>query len=195
MRCARHGLATASDGRCVLCRREAGIAPSLAPAVAPDSAPAWLLPNLLLLALVSVAFAGFWFARSIAGLGLVGVPPAASHEAREPDEATDDQILERLDEARSNELEPALRHVEVEVYFASGEAAGEAARQWLEKHKIEYVGYDIHRDPIAIQRLERLDPEARVPTIVVDGSPLVGFDPHRLSQLLLGAARRRAAGR
>jgi len=52
---------------------------------------------------------------------------------------------------------------------------------------VAYTEYDVSRDRRAAEEMVELTGQMGVPVIVVDGQPVIGFDPARLQTLLAGA--------
>ncbi len=203
MRCPEHGLAAGPDGTCVLCRRgqpRPGAAPS--PVTAALTESSWVGPNALVLALVGLALAAYVGIRALFGLGPfapIDAPHAERHAAEAlADPATpEERALDNLDPRGTDTADPALaqamREVPVTVYFTTWCPHCRHARAWLTQRKIPYEGLDVELDLSAARELRQLNPRGGVPTIVIDGQTMVGFNASEVERRMVAAARKRLA--
>ncbi len=182
MRCAKHGLATAQDGQCVLCRREARSRRPAPPSPGAGAA-SWVGPNLLLLGMLGVVAASLLGARTVAGMG-----PVAPRQSLPTSSTSEPQSTPAVPSAPDfDELGP----VQIKLYYAPWCPACKAARAWLRSQGIPYEGLNVQASPTAAQRLRQLNPRGTIPTFEVDGRVLVGFDEQALSSALDAADARR----
>jgi glutaredoxin-like YruB-family protein len=65
------------------------------------------------------------------------------------------------------------------------------AKRYLSERGVEFTEHDVSVDRAAAQEIIRLTGQTGVPVIVVDGEPVIGFDRHRLEQLLASAGNGR----
>ncbi|MCL6480252.1 MAG: glutaredoxin family protein [Firmicutes bacterium] len=56
-------------------------------------------------------------------------------------------------------------------------------KEFLSQHKIAFDERNVAMDPAALDELEKLG-YATTPVTVIDGTPVIGFDPPRLKALL-----------
>jgi len=203
MRCPEHGLAAGPDGLCVLCRRgqpRPGVAPDPVTAALADSS--WVGPNALVLAFVGLALAAYVGIRALWGLGPFAPADAPRGERSAADGRADRGTREEpsLDDAdprgavaMNPELALAMREVPVTVYYTTWCPHCRHARAWLTQRKIPYEGLDVELDLSAARELRQRNPRGSVPTIVIDGQTLVGFNPSEVERRLVAAARQRLA--
>jgi glutaredoxin 3 len=202
MRCPEHGLAVGPDGSCVLCRRNRGPAGSTAPPPTSFFADTtWVGPNAIVLALVAAAMAILLTIRFIAGLGPFAPARAIAERERTGRYADDrqgrgdDPMAEDAPadpEGAADPDDPATTDaVPVVVYYTTWCPHCRRARAWLDEHQVPYRAFDVESDRDAAREMRRWNPSGAVPTIVVDGRPMSGFDPRALERQLEAAAQRR----
>lgn len=199
VRCPEHGLAAGPDGTCVLCRRgqpRPTTAPDPLSAALTDSS--WVGPNAVVLGLVGLALAAYVGIRARSGLG-----PFAPAVTRGPDDGVaqgEPQADLPPEDGRAPgaaaadpALAAAMREVPVTVYFTTWCPHCRRARAWLAQRRIPYEGLDVELDLSAARELRELNPRGSVPTIVIDGRAMVGFDADEAERRLIAAARQRLA--
>jgi len=183
----------------VLCRRG-----SARPTTAPDPVSAaltdssWVGPNAVVLGLVGLALAAYVGVRALSGLGPFAPAVARGRDdAAAPGEPRADRLPEEPRSSGAAAADPALaaamREVPVTVYFTTWCPHCRRARAWLERRRIPYEGLDVELDLSAARELRELNPRGGVPTIVIDGQTMVGFDADEAERRLIAAARRRLA--
>jgi glutaredoxin len=219
--CEIHGLAAAPDGRCVICRREAGganpwtrpivwIAIVGAAAIAVSSAAAYHFTRNDDPAPVVVASAPP--AREPARLVARPRPPLAPRTApantrddsARPDEPPpllapvvieDDSAAEAAARAaaEAEAVAVARRRVSIVMYSTSWCPSCTSAREWFNAQGISFVEHDIESSDLYRERMRRLNPRGSIPTISIDDrAVLVGFSPGAIATAIDDAARRRA---
>ena len=72
---------------------------------------------------------------------------------------------------------------EVLLYLDPEDAASRAARAFLARHKVACVERDVRRDPSLRQDLAAMGCD-RLPTVVVNGVAVCGYDPGVLRDVL-----------
>jgi len=205
-RCRDHDLAADSDGRCVLCRREARTA-TAAPERETSSLP--VLPIVLassfgLVFVGGLVLSSFLLAGSDEALAAsepepasasqtsqtaqtpepaAGSPTNQAHEARGTSPAAGGQRAANSNDGKAD--------VPIEVYSASWCPACRAAKRWLDDNGYRYTDYDIDHDAAARTRLRTLNPRGSIPVIVVNRNrTFVGFNPPALEGAIAEASRR-----
>ena len=72
---------------------------------------------------------------------------------------------------------------EVVLYLDPEDGASRAARAFLARHGVAAVERDVRKDPALRREIEAMG-STRLPTIVVNGVALAGFDPEILREVL-----------
>lgn len=209
-RCATHGLVVDENGRCVICRRGE---------VATQAKTSSDLPVVILLvvmAVLTVGALGYWATRKISGLVATSEPPqpaevAPTAEATEPEEAaanpppkprrsddfpsisTSEPTAEVSPEELSDEeLERLKRGVKITMYARSNCALCDQARVFLKSRRYPLDELDVEASPTDKVVLESLNPAGTMPTFVVDGKTIIGYDRSVLDEAIRKAAMRKA---
>jgi glutaredoxin 3 len=131
--------------------------------------------------------------------------PAVEDPAQREAEAHRAAVAERrrlaLEEATRGRAAPravdrkrlgaAMRSVSVTMYTTSWCPVCTRARAFLRSRGVPFVERDVERDAEARRIMLRLNPNAGVPTIDVEGQILLGFSPRELAGAIESAARRR----
>lgn len=210
--CPKHKLILAPDGRCVLCRRSAGV-------FGLDQAQeSWLsraltviLGACMLGALVSL-FAvqrmgpssqqtPVW-AQPVEGAQRAVTSSTRTRRAR-PRPTTPTASKKPVTQPKWKEVGvdretfiSARSEVELVMYAAPWCYICDGARTFLDARGITLVEHDVDLDPEAARQLERLNPSASLPTFQLQGETIVGFNAwdlaDRVDEL---AAERIVAGR
>jgi glutaredoxin len=161
-RCGSHGLATAPDGLCVVCRRELQVAESprlREPSLAPSHSNR---PGIGFAVLLALGFATEYGIRRstphAAGAQVHGVHQAAA--------------------------------VNISMYSTSWCGACAKARSYMHEHDIPFTDYNVERDRAAAQRMHELNPRGSVPTIAVEDYVMIGFNPYELQKQVELASKR-----
>jgi glutaredoxin len=160
-RCGSHGLAAASDGLCVVCRREQyREAPSarLAPVASSQS---------------NTPFISFAVLLCLGLAAEYGIRRTVPHPAK----------------AQAHAVAQAAA-VNVSMYSTSWCGACAKARSYMEEHAIPFTDYDVERDRAAAQRMHALNPRGGVPTIAVEDYVMVGFNADELQKQIDLASKR-----
>ncbi len=199
MRCTKHGLAAATDGMCVICRRER----------APHQAAnlrwlGWIVSgivvSLVVFSLVRLGVRSLEAARpeppprtdpalvarpvwTTAPTALPPTPARTTAFDATTAFAIDDPA--RLDEER--------KRVSITVYSTTWCPHCREAKSWLKEHDQPYFERDIEQDPSANATMRELNPHGGVPTIHVDSEVIVGFSDKGLARAIDNAAKRRIA--
>ena len=220
MRCARHGLALAPDGKCVRCRREDAVddggllslpaTPASAAARAPV-ARAGVLATLIVVLAGCIALAAYAWRKDNpsapggphAGRPLVTespvprpLPPAMAplepliHAATAAREPRR-PAEEQRDEREAVRLDAAMHRVSITLYGSAWDPGCKRARAWLMEHGYAFTDRDVDADPAAARARAALTASRVVPLLDVDGQVLAGFDEGRTTRALEYAAARR----
>jgi hypothetical protein len=198
MRCPRHDLAIAADGKCVRCRREEEEAGGSGTARGPRVVAG------LLLAFV-VAGALVWFIRPHAGPAPVAAaPPSATYAApvapplASLDPAT---VAPEKSAAPSNgnaqtPLDRAMHAAVITLYSRPASADCGLARNWLLARGYTFKERDVDADLQARAAWTRTVPGDTVPAFDIDGQAFGGYDPPRIQAALeyAGAKRLQRSG-
>jgi glutaredoxin 3 len=215
MRCARHGLALAPDGKCVRCRREDAGADgerlSLPSAAAGPAARAGVVAALLVVLAGCIALAAYAWRTDhpSQGAGARGgapvvtespvprpLPPAMAplepliHAATAPPEPRRPPEEQR-DEREAARLDAAMHRVPVTLYGTAWDPGCKRARAWLMDRGYAFTDRDVDADPSASRARAALTASRVVPLLDVDGQVLAGFDEGRTTHALEYAAARR----
>jgi glutaredoxin 3 len=219
-RCAIHGLVTASDGQCVICRRaESGTRsdggrfalaalgvllalvvgaivykrrPGIAPvAIAPESA-AVSPPSIENEPQGPMAKAPVLLPISRRGPA-AGARPDASRQLPQPAASSraGDPLPEASVAARQRDLEAAMRQVPIRMYTTSWCPVCTKAKIWMTANRIAFAEFDVEASDANRRAQRALNPQGGVPTIDVDGEVLVGFGPSSIESAIRHAAERR----
>ena len=219
MRCVRHGLALAPDGKCVRCRREdAGgdgellslPAPSASSEARAPVARAGVLVALLAVLAACIALAAYAWRKDhpSPGAGARGgdpvvsesplprpVPPAMAPlepllNAATPAPEPRRPPEEHRDEREAARLEAATHRVPITLYGTAWDPGCKRARAWLLERGYAFTDRDVDADPSAARARAALTASRVVPLLDVDGQVLAGFDEGRTTRALEYAAAR-----
>jgi glutaredoxin len=91
------------------------------------------------------------------------------------------------------QIRAAIRRVPVSVYTTRTCSVCNSARAFLAANQIPFVEKDVEGNPGYRGELAALNPNRTVPTFVVDGQIVVGFDPAHLARII-GARVERQLG-
>jgi glutaredoxin len=208
-RCATHGLVVDENGRCVICKRGE---------VATQAKTSSDLPVVILLvvmAVLTVGALGYWATRKISGLVATSEPPPPTEPAPPADNtqaaATPDPAPrpKRSDdfpsistseptatvtpeELSDEEVERLKRGVKVTMYARSNCSLCDQARTFLRSRRYQLTELDVEASPTDKVVLESLNPAGTMPTFVVDGKTIVGYDRTVLDEAIEKAAMRKA---
>jgi glutaredoxin 3 len=195
--CGIHGLVIGPDGRCIICKRNAG------EPVKEGSGRAVVTTVLVLAA----ALGGVLLYKGLSGPpgahAPVETPVAVGTRAPQPVPIADDphymadeQARGEAEAARSMEkqrnLEEAEHKVVVRVYTTEACDLCRTGTAYLKEKGMAYTELDVDKDEVALATLRKLRPEPMVPTFEVDGEVVVGFGPREMGAAIARAAQRRA---
>jgi glutaredoxin len=192
MRCPRHDLAMASDGKCVRCRREeeaaadAVAAKGNGPRVAIVAVGALIVAGGLAWSLRPRAAAQIPVARP-APYVAPSAPPLASLD---PATVAPDPTAAPASSARSP-LERAMHKANITFYSRPASTDCGLARTWLLSHGYLFRERDIDADRDARAAWQRTVPGGTVPAFDIDGQAFGGYDPARIQAALEYAGARR----
>ncbi len=206
-RCATHGLVLGDDGRCVICRRGE---------VELKAATSTDLPVVLFVAIFGIAAVGLLgYSLSKRLVGYVvdpGATPAVAAPAEAPPEvqppppgpAPPPRRSEDFPAAAEPEEPPAeveltedevtalKRKVPITMYARSDCRLCDAARTWIKGRGYRLAELNVETSPTDKVVLESLNPAGTMPTFVIDGKTLIGYDRVVFEERLEAAARKRA---
>jgi glutaredoxin len=207
-RCATHGLVVDENGRCVICKRGE---------VATQAKTSSDLPVVILLvvmAVLTVGALGYWATRKLSGLAATSEPPplppptaestqgeaAPPVPAPRPKRADDFPSISTSEptatvapeEMSDEELERLKRGVKVTMYARSNCSLCDQARTFLRSRRYPLTELDVEASPTDKVVLESLNPAGTMPTFVVDGKTIIGYDRSVLDEAIQKAAMRRA---
>ena len=207
-RCATHGLILGEDGRCVICRR--GETPTT-PTTSSD------LPVVIIVVVMGVlTIAGLGYAATKRLSGLVSSkepptepvgPPAAPETAEVAAPAPTPTPRRRDDfpsistsrptavaqpaELSEEEIEAAKRAVPITMYARSNCSLCDSARAFLKSRRYALKELDVEASATDKIELQSLNPAGTMPTFVVDGKTVIGYDRTVLNEAIEKAAMRR----
>ena len=72
---------------------------------------------------------------------------------------------------------------EVVLYLDPQDADCRAAREFLARHGVAAIELDVRKDPALLQELEAMGSHA-LPTIIVNGVAVAGYDPGLLREVM-----------
>lgn len=75
----------------------------------------------------------------------------------------------------------------VEIYVTSWCRYSQQALQYFKTRRISFTAYDIEKDPDARRRQLEINPTGRVPTVVIDGEIIRGYNPEKFDRILNGS--------
>ncbi len=171
MRCEQHGLVTAPDGLCVLCRRALDEVPP-APVVssARKNVKPVLVAGLGALLLVVASAMGYRIVRNRQIVAETEVTPGSiAAQAR------------------------ALEDVHVVVYTTHWCPVCTRAKAWLQANGIAYEERDVEASATWASELRARNPAHSIPTFDIEGQVSVGLRPQELLAMRERAAHRRAS--
>ena len=209
-RCATHGLVVGSDGRCIICKRG-----ELA-TVAKTSSDLPVVVIVALMGVITIGALGYAATKRLSGLvgnsdvvsepspvavgsiptaGAVDPQPAptprrnddfpsiSSSKPEVPVEATD---------LTDEQIEELKRSVPVTMYARSSCGLCDSARTFLKGRRYPLTEFDVEKSATDKVVLESLNPQGTMPTFVVDGKTIVGYDRTTLDSAIEAAALRKA---
>ena len=212
--CLAHGLRTAPDGLCIICRRSA-----------PPSGYSYRKVATIGAAFIAVAVAVVWLRESERALAVAAEPavmqieaaqaeqaPVAPQPPSPPDltggEAPSPAPHHRLEEPTTVATAPptpdapaleaqlsaqeALAMVSVRMYATSWCGACRRARAFMNTNGVAYTEYDVDNDAAAKARANALNPRGGVPVIQIDDDVIVGFSAETFAASLEQAISRRS---
>lgn len=97
--------------------------------------------------------------------------------------------------AAKRAVEDEKHSVPITMYSTSWCTICETSRYYLLGRELKFSEHDIERDAAAAKRMARLNPARSVPTFVIDGQVLVGFNAWQLEGALETAAQKQLAQR
>lgn len=209
-RCATHGLVVDQNGRCVICKRGE---------VATQAKTSSDLPVVILvvvMAVLTVGALGYWATRKISGLVATSEPPQPA-EPQPPPQPTEEVEAPPAPPPRSRrdddfpsistseptatvspedlsdeEIERLKRGVKVTMYARSNCSLCDQARTFLRARRYPLTELDVEASPTDKVVLESLNPAGTMPTFVVDGKTIIGYDRSVLDEAIRKAALRKA---
>ncbi|NUO50035.1 MAG: hypothetical protein HOV80_14360 [Polyangiaceae bacterium] len=210
-RCATHGLVVDENGRCVICKRGE---------VATQAKTSSDLPVVILLvvmAVLTVGALGYWATRKISGLVATSEHSGPPSEPTPTADATDTAAAEpvtppkprRSDDFPSistseptatveaedlpkEEVERLKRGVKVTMYARSNCSLCDQARTFLRSRRYSLSELDVEASPTDKVVLESLNPAGTMPTFVIDGKTIIGYDRTAIDEAIEKAAMRKA---
>ena len=190
--CPIHGIVLGPFGRCVICERaESG--------ESDDPGGGRKVVGLLLLLLAG--FGGALVVKGVTGkreapLVAVAPPPVAPAPVVEEPEPVDEvravAQVKASTEEQQRSFEAGMRRVEVSVYTTRWCQLCTTAKDWMKSKHYPFTDVDAEATPENLAALRKVNPEATVPTFVVDGDVFVGFGPGTLQGAMFRAAQKRA---
>jgi glutaredoxin len=197
MRCPRHDLATAADGKCVRCRREEA---SAATATEPQTGSSWLKLVVFVAGAFVVAGAVGWGVRSSSTVTAIPVeraaapyvPPSAPPlAALDPAAVAPDPSASSTSSGAQSALERAAHLAKITLYSRPSTPDCGRARSFLLAHGYVFKERDVDADEEARAAWRRAVPEGTVPAFDIDGQTFAGYDPARIQSALDYAGARR----
>jgi glutaredoxin 3 len=82
------------------------------------------------------------------------------------------------------QIRAAIQRIPVTVYTTRTCPICTAARAFLTANQIPYTDKDVESSPALLGELASLNPNRTVPTFLIDGQIIVGFDPTALAQFI-----------
>lgn len=122
-------------------------------------------------------------------------PNGPSEPPRQVSAPVKDERAQRALRAAQESVEQAKLRIPILMYSTSWCTICESSRYYLLGRELTYSEVDIERDPRAAARLGRINKLRSVPTFVIDGEVLIGFNAWQIEGALEDAARRRLAKR
>jgi glutaredoxin len=197
MRCPRHDLATAADGRCVRCRREEASATEVSVPQTGSRRPrivAFVAGALVLAAAVA------WGVRSSSTVTAIPVeraaapyvPPSAPPlAALDPAAVAPDPSASSTSSSNQSALERATHLAKITLYSRPSTPDCGRARTFLLAHGYVFKERDVDADEEARAAWRRAIPDGTVPAFDIDGQTFGGYDPARIQAALDYAGARR----
>ena len=185
MRCQPHGLASAPDGRCVVCRREGlGNGLSAQPGDATPTHRLWTGLGVMVLAMgVGGAYRTITARRTPGTISADVAPlPSTPPPTREAPAAAQAPAA-------------SLSDVDVVVYTASWCSVCKRAKACMNAQGIAYDEMDVDQSSENARGLRALNARGSIPTFDVDGEVMIGFSEQGLVATMTRAAKRRGARR
>ena len=197
MRCPRHDLAIAADGKCVRCRREEEAAEEAARPAAATRAPA--IAGLLFLATIGGA-GTLWAlrpARAPAAVAPSSASPAYAAPSAPPlaplDPATvaPDKAAPPAGSGALTPLDRAMHTAQITLYSRPTSPESGLARTWLLARGYTFKERNLDADVEGREAWQKAIPDGAVPGFDIDGQAFGGFDPERLQAAIAYAGARR----
>ncbi|MGO8992129.1 MAG: glutaredoxin family protein [Polyangiaceae bacterium] len=197
MRCPRHDLALASDGKCVRCRHEEEAA-SNDPAAAPTGATGRRIAIVLLCA-VSIGGAVAWTLHASSTPTAIPLPASAPYVPPSapplaplaPAAVAADPTSSAASSGGSTPLDRAMHLVKITLYSRPASTDCGRARTWLLDHGYTFKERDVDEDLEAKAEWKKAIPSGTVPAFNVDGTIVSGYDPARIQGAIEYAGARR----
>jgi glutaredoxin len=196
MRCSRHDLALAADGKCVRCRREEGTA-----------ADQQTSPRSRELRVVAVLGAGFvvagvlaWAIRPHTVTAPVAPPQASAIYTSpsapplvplEPAAVAADPTPAPSGSNAPTPLDRAMHTAQITLYTRPTSSDCAPARAWLLAHGYAFRERDVDADNEGRAGWQKASPDGVVPAFDIDGQSFAGFDAARVEAALQYAGVRR----
>lgn len=207
-RCATHGLVLGEDGRCVICRR------GETPTTAKTSSDLPVVIIVVVMAVLTIGGLGYAATKRLSGLvsskdppvepvgppadstGPEVVAPAPTPTPRRRDDfpsisTGEPTATEEAAEPTPEEMEAAKRTVPITMYARSNCSLCDSARTFLKTRRYSLKELDVEASATDKVVLESLNPAGTMPTFVVDGRTIVGYDRTVLDEAIAKAATKR----
>jgi len=190
MRCPRHDLATASDGRCVRCRREEDAARGGGKdkRVAALLVAGFVVAGVLAWALRPRSSAPLPVTAASSAYVAPSAPPLASLD---PAAVAPDPIAAPAGSGTHTPLDRAMHGAVITFYSRPASTSCGLARTWLLSHGYVFKERDVDADAQARAAWQRAIPDGTVPAFDIDGQAFGGYDPARIQAALEYAGVRR----
>ncbi|MBL9021098.1 MAG: hypothetical protein JNL21_02810 [Myxococcales bacterium] len=209
-RCATHGLVLGDDGRCVICRR------GETPTTATTSSDLPVVIVVVVMGVLTIAGLGYAATKRLSGLvsskeepvAPIGpadgpatadvVAPAPTPTPRRQDDFPSISTSKPTADAQASEpteeeIEAAKRTVPVTMYARSNCSLCDSARTFLKSRRYSLKELDVEASATDKVELLALNPAGTMPTFVIDGKTLVGYDRTVLNEAIEKAAEKRVA--
>jgi glutaredoxin len=194
MRCPRHDLATAADGKCVRCRREEATEAS-----EPRTGSSRPRIVALVMGAFVLAAAVAWGIRSSSTVTAIPVeraaapyvPPSAPPLAALDPAAVAPDPSASSTSSNQSALERATHLAKITLYSRPSTPECRRARTFLLAHGYVFKERDVDADEEARGAWRRAIPDGTVPAFDIDGQTFGGYDPARIQAALDYAGARR----
>jgi glutaredoxin len=208
-RCATHGLVLGEDGRCVICRR------GEIPTTAKTSSDLPVVIIVVVMGVLTIGGLGYAATKRLSGLVSskdppvepVTAPPADTENAtiaapvptptpRRRDDfpsisTSKPTAGEEPLEPSEEEIEALKRGVPVTMYARPDCSLCDSARTFMRTRRYSLKEFDVEASPTDKVVLKSLNPAGTMPTFVVDGRTIVGYDRTVLDEAIEKAATKR----